>query len=161
MYKIDEQLLSFSKQQYYELLKLEKLNQLNEEIEDVLRRYDEIACAQINWEMKEQYFSVLNDYCTGKFDEPDLSIKLSDISESASKLHKIIRQYNFVISPHLKCLKLDCKIDELICKCDEYTEELNEAEWKQERKDLTADFQTVKDEIHRDSKVILTLIVEN
>ena len=111
--------------------------------------------------MKRQYFSILNDYCTGKFDEPDLWIKLGDISESASKLHKIIRQYNFVISPHLKCLELDYKIYELICKCEQYTEEWHEVEWKEEGKDLKADFQTFKDEIHRDSKVILTLIVEN
>ena len=142
MHKIDELLLSFSKKQYYKLLELEKLDQLNEKTKDVLVSYDEIACAQINWEMKGQYFSILNDYCTGKFDEPDLWIKLGEISESASKLHKIIRQYYFVISPHLKCLELDYKIYELICKCEQYTEEWHEAEWKEEGKDLKADFQT-------------------
>ena len=36
MDKIDELLLSFSKKQYYKLLELEKLDQLNEKTKDVL-----------------------------------------------------------------------------------------------------------------------------
>ena len=45
MTQLQNTLLSFSKQRYYELLKLEKLDQLNEETKGVLVSYDEIACA--------------------------------------------------------------------------------------------------------------------
>ena len=161
MYKIDEQLLSFSKQQYYELLKLEKLNQLNEETKGVLVSYDEIACAQINWEMKDQYFSVLDDYCMGKLNESELNWKLKKISESAWKLQEIIRQHSFIISPHLKCLKLNQEIGNLINECDDYNEAWDEANFKEELEDSKVSFQTFKNQIHKDSKAILTLIVEN
>ena len=107
MYKIEQLLLSFSKQRYYELLELEKLDQLDKETKDDLRFYNGIACAQINWEMKDRYFSVLDDYCMGKLNESELGWKLKKISKSAWKLQEIIRQHSFIISPHLKCLKLN------------------------------------------------------
>ena len=48
-------LLSFSKQRYYELLELEISNQLDEKTKETLECYEEVACAQINWEMKGKY----------------------------------------------------------------------------------------------------------
>ena len=54
MNKIDEVLLNFSKQRYYELLELEISNQLDEKTRETLEWYDEVACAQINWEMKDK-----------------------------------------------------------------------------------------------------------
>ena len=45
MDKIDEVLLSFSKKQYYKLLELEKVSQLNEETRNELRSYNAIAYA--------------------------------------------------------------------------------------------------------------------
>ena len=99
MDKIDEVLLSFSKKQYYKLLELEKVSQLNEETRNELRSYNAIAHAQINWEMKDKYSHVLKSYYLGKLDESDLWIKLDKISKSASELQKMTRQYSFVISP--------------------------------------------------------------
>lgn len=58
MNKIDEVLLNFSKQRYYELLELEKVSQLDEKTRETLEWYDEVACAQINWEMKDKYSQI-------------------------------------------------------------------------------------------------------
>ena len=130
MNKIDEVLLNFSKQRYYELLELEKVSQLDEKTRETLEWYDEVACAQINWEMQDKYSRVLQNYSLGKLNEVDLWIKLDEISESASELQKMMRQYSFVISPHLKCLKFELEIDVLQTGLAQYNDEYDEANLK-------------------------------
>ena len=154
-------LLSFSKQRYYELLELEISNQLDEKTKETLECYEEVACAQINWEMKGKYRQVLKSYYLGKLDESDLWIKLDKISKSASELQKMMRQYSFVISPHLKCLELHIKIHDLIIDCEQYAEEWSDANFKEELEDLKPYFEKFKNQLITDSKVILKLILEN
>ena len=161
MDKIDKVLLSFSKQRYYKLLELEKVSQLNEETRNELRSYNTIAYAQINWEMKGKYRQVLKSYYLGKLDESDLWIKLDKISKSASELQKMMRQYSFVISPHLKCLELHIKIHDLIIDCEQYAEEWSDANFKEELEDLKAYFEKFKNQLITDSKDIIRLILEN
>ena len=154
-------LLSFSKQRYYELLELEISNQLDEKTKETLECYEEVACAQINWEMKGKYRQVLKSYYLGKLDESDLWIKLDKISKSASELQKMMRQYSFVISPHLKCLELHIKIHDLIIDCEQYTEEWGDADFKEELEDLKPYFEKFKNQLITDSKDIIRLILEN
>ena len=161
MDKIDELLLSFSKKQYYKLLELEKVSQLNEETRNELRSYNAIAYAQINWEMRDKYSRVLQNYSLGKLNEVDLWIKLDEISESASELQKMMRQYSFVISPHLKCLKFELKIDELRTELDQYNEEYDDANFKEELENLKPYFEKFKNQLIKDSKDIIRLILEN
>ena len=161
MDKIDKVLLSFSKKQYYKLLELEKVSQLNEETRNELRSYNAIAYAQINWEMRDKYSRVLQNYSLGKLDESDLWIKLDKISKSASELQKMMRQYSFVISPHLKCLELHIKIHDLIIDCEQYAEEWGDANFKEELEDLKPYFEKFKNQLITDSKDIIRLILEN
>ena len=154
-------LLSFSKKQYYKLLELEKVSQLNEETRNELRSYNAIAYAQINWEMRDKYSRVLQNYSLGKLNEVDLWIKLDEISESASELQKMMRQYSFVISPHLKCLELHIKIHGLIIDCEQYAEEWSDANFKEELEDLKSYFEKSKNQLITDSKDIIRLILEN
>ena len=161
MDKIDKVLLSFSKKQYYKLLELEKVSQLNEETRNELRSYNAIAYAQINWEMRDKYSRVLQNYSLGKLNEVDLWIKLDEISESASELQKMMRQYSFVISPNLKCLELHIKIHGLIIDCEQYAEEWSDANFKEELEDLKSYFEKSKNQLITDSKDIIRLILEN
>ena len=154
-------LLSFSKQRYYELLELEISNQLDEKTKETLECYEEVACAQINWEMRDKYSHVLKSYYLGKLDESDLWIKLDKISKSASELQKMMRQYSFVISPHLKCLELHIKIHDLIIDCEQYAEEWGDANFKEELEDLKPYFEKFKNQLIKDSKDIIRLILEN
>ena len=154
-------LLSFSKKQYYKLLELEKVSQLNEETRNELRSYNAIAYAQINWEMRDKYSRVLQNYSLGKLDESDLWIKLDKISKSASELQKMMRQYSFVISPHLKCLELHIKIHDLIIDCEQYAEEWGDANFKEELENLKPYFEKFKNQLITDSKDIIRLILEN
>ena len=161
MDKIDKVLLSFSKKQYYKLLELEISNQLDEKTRETLEWYDEVACAQINWEMRDKYSHVLKSYYLGKLDESDLWIKLDKISKSTSELQKMMRQYSFVISPHLKCLELHIKIHDLIIDCEQYAEEWGDADFKEELEDLKPYFEKFKNQLIKDSKDIIRLILEN
>ena len=154
-------LLSFSKQRYYELLELEISNQLDEKTKETLECYEEVACAQINWEMKGKYRQVLKSYYLGKLDESDLWIKLDKISKSASELQKMMQQYSFVISPHLKCLELHIKIHDLIIDCEQYAEEWGDANFKEELENLKPYFEKFKNQLITDSKDIIRLILEN
>ena len=154
-------LLSFSKKQYYKLLELEISNQLDEKTKETLECYEEVACAQINWEMKGKYRQVLKSYYLGKLDESDLWIKLDKISKSASELQKMMRQYSFVISPHLKCLELHIKIHDLIIDCEQYAEEWGDANFKEELENLKPYFEKFKNQLITDSKDIIRLILEN
>ena len=154
-------LLSFSKKQYYKLLELEKVSQLNEETRNELRSYNAIAYAQINWEMRDKYSRVLQNYSLGKLDESDLWIKLDKISKSASELQKMMRQYSFVISPHLKCLELHIKIHDLIIDCEQYAEEWGDANFKEELENLKPYFEKFKNQLIKDSNDIIRLILEN
>lgn len=137
------------------------MSQLNEETRNELRSYNAIAYAQINWEMKGKYHQVLKSYYLGKLDESDLWIKLDKISKSASELQKMMRQYSFVISPHLKCLELHIKIHDLIIDCEQYTEEWGDADFKEELEDLKPYFEKFKNQLIKDSKDIIRLILEN
>ena len=161
MNKIDEVLLNFSKQRYYELLELEISNQLDEKTRETLEWYDEVACAQINWEMKDKQSRVLKSYYLGKLDESDLWIKLDKISKSASELQKMMRQYSFVISPNLKCLKFELKIDELRTDLAQYNEEYDDANFKEELEDLKPYFEKFKNQLITDSTDIIGLLFEN
>ena len=154
-------LLSFSKQRYYELLELEISNQLDEKTKETLECYEEVACAQINWEMKGKYRQVLKSYYLGKLDESDLWIKLDKISKSASELQKMMRQYSFVISPNLKCLELHIKIHDFIIDCEQYAEEWSDANFKEELEDLKSYFEKSKNQLITDSKDVIRLILEN
>ena len=161
MTQLQNTLLSFSKQRYYKLLELEISNQLDEKTKETLECYEEVACAQINWEMKGKYHQVLKSYYLGKLDESDLWIKLNKISKSASELQKMMRQYSFVISPHLKCLELHIKIHDLIIDCEQYAEEWGDANFKEELEDLKPYFEKFKNQLIKDSKDIIRLILEN
>lgn len=161
MNQLQDILLSFSKQRYYDLLELEKVSQLNEETRNELRFYNAIARAQINWEIRDKYGRVLQSYYLGKLNEVDLWIKLDEISKSASKLQKMTRQYSFVISPHLKCLEFKLEIDELQTDCAQYNEEWDDTNFKEELEDLKPYFEKFKNQLITDSKVILSYIKMN
>ena len=111
--------------------------------------------------MRDKYSRVLQNYSLGKLNEVDLWIKLDEISESASELQKMMRQYSFVISPHLKCLKFELKIDELRTELDQYNEEYDDANFKEELEDLKPYFDKFKNQLITDSKDIIRLILEN
>ena len=161
MDQLQDILLNFSKQRYYDLLELEKSNQLDEKNKETLECYDKIACAQINWEMKNKYSQVLKSYYLGKLNESDLWIKLDEISISVSELQKMTRQYSFIISPNLKCLKLHIKIHDLIIDCEQYAKEWDDANFKEEVEDLERHFENFKGQFIKDLKFTLNLILEN
>ena len=55
-----------------------------------------------------------------------------------------MRQYSFVISPHLKCLELHIKIHDSIIDCAQYAEEWHDTDFKEELEDLKYILKTLK-----------------
>lgn len=72
-------LLNFSKKRYRELLELDKSGQLNDKTREELAYYNDIVLAQIQWEMRDQYFVLLNEYCAKKIKEPTFWARISTL----------------------------------------------------------------------------------
>ena len=73
----------------------------------------------------------------------------------------MMRQYSFVISPNLKCLKFELKIDELRTDLAQYNEEYDDANFKEELEDLKPYFEKFKNQLITDSTDIIGLLFEN
>ena len=63
---------NFTKKRYRELLELETEGLLKSSTKYELKSYDDIFKAQIIWEMRDQYLSLLESFCSNKISPVEL-----------------------------------------------------------------------------------------
>lgn len=117
---------NFTKKRYRELLALETEGLLESSTKYELRSYDDIFNAQITWEMRDQYLSLLESFCSNEIGPVELWLDLGTLNASASQMLQIARTREFILSPYVKCIAFISHIEEMTIECQDYVTNLQD-----------------------------------
>jgi hypothetical protein len=94
-----------NKKRRYELLNydkkrhLELLNQQGDEFESKLRTYSIILIDHLNWEIRDQYLELLDNYMEAKIDSFNFRIAFCERYESIEKVADLLESNRVLLSP--------------------------------------------------------------
>ena len=123
---------NFTKKRYRELLELETEGLLESSTKYELKSYDDIFKAQIIWEMRDQYLSLLESFCSNEISFVELWLDLGTLTTSASQMLQIARARDFILSPDVRCKAFASHIAEMTIECQDYVTNLQDEVIKKE-----------------------------
>ena len=102
---LEKKYQNLNKKRRYELLNydkkrhLELLNQQGDEFKSKLRTYSIILIDHLNWEIRDQYLELLENYREEKMDSFNFRIRFCERYESIEKVADLLKSNRVLLSP--------------------------------------------------------------
>ena len=144
---LEKKYQNLNKKRRYELLNydkkrhLELLNQQGDEFKSKLRTYSIILIDHLNWEIRDQYLELLENYKEGKIDSFNFIIKFEERYNSIEKVADLLKSNRVLLSPDKNSLNFGDFLSEIEPCCKVYSDnpepfqqkcELNDVEFGNE-----------------------------
>lgn len=101
-------LLNYDKKRHLELL-----NKQGNKFDPKLRPYSIILINQLNWEIRDQYLELLENYTEKKIDSSNFRIRFSERYESIEKVADLLKSNRVLLSPDEKSLDFGDLLSEI------------------------------------------------
>jgi hypothetical protein len=135
---LEKKYQSLNKKRCYELLNydkkrhLELLNQQDEEVKSKLQTYSIILIDHLNWEIRDQYLKLLENYMEEKSDSFNFQIRFCERYESIEKVAELLKSNRVLLSPDKNSLNFGDLLSKIDSCCKAYSDDpepfLNEFE---------------------------------
>jgi len=118
---------NWDKKRRYELLNydkkrhLELLNQQGDEFKSKLRTYSIILIDQLNWEIRDQYLELLENYMEEKRDSVNFRIRFCERYESIEKVADLLESNRVLLSPDENSLDFGDLLSKIDSCCRAYS----------------------------------------
>jgi len=121
-------LLNYDKKLHLELLKdCENLNQqgglLSDELKSRLRTYSVILIDHLNWEIRDQYLELLENYMEEKIDSFNFRIRFCERYESIGKVADLLQSNRVFLSPDENSLDFADLLSAIDSCCKAYSDD--------------------------------------
>jgi hypothetical protein len=126
---LEKEYQSLNKKRRYELLNydkkrhLELLNQQDEEVESKLRTYSIILIDHLNWEIRDQYLKLLENYMEEKSDSSNFRIRFCERYESIEKVAELLKSNRVLLSPDKNSLNFGDLLSKIDNCCKAYSDD--------------------------------------
>jgi len=120
---------NLKKKRRYELLNydkkrhLELLNQQGDELNSKLRTYSIILFNHLNWEIRDQYLELLDNYMEEKMDTSNFWIRFCERYESIEKVADGLKSSRVLLSPDENSLDFGDLLSEIDSCCKVYSDD--------------------------------------
>lgn len=124
---VDKKYQNLNKKRRYELLNynkkqhLEILNQQGAEFNSKLLTYSIILIDQLNWEIRDQYLELLENYLKEKNDILNFRIRFFERYESIAKVADLLQSNRVLLSPDEKSLDFGDLLSKIDNCCKAYS----------------------------------------
>lgn len=124
---LEKKYQDWNKERRYELLNydkkrhLELLNQQANEFKSELRTYSIIITDHLNWEIRDQYLELLENYIEEKEDIINFRIKFFERYESIEKVADLLKSNRVLLSPDENSLDFGDLLSEIDDCCKMYS----------------------------------------
>jgi hypothetical protein len=118
---------NLKKKRYYELLNYDKkrhlkfLNQQDEEVKSKPQPYSIILIDHLNWEIRDQYLKLLENYTEEKSDGFNFRIGFCERYESIEKVAELLKSNRVLLSPDKNSLNFGDLLSEIDSCCKVYS----------------------------------------
>jgi hypothetical protein len=116
---LEKKYQNLNKKRRYELLNydkkrhLELLNQQGDEFKSKLRTYSIILIDHLNWEIRDQYLELLENYREEKMDSFNFRIRFCERYESIEKVADLLKSNRVLLSPDKNSLNFGDLLSEI------------------------------------------------
>lgn len=114
------ELLNYDKKHHIELL--DKL-ELDDELKSKLRSYSVILIHQLNWEIRDQYLELLENYREEKIDSFNFRIRFSERYEFIDRFADLLESNRVLLSPDKKSLNFGSLLSAIESCCKAYSDD--------------------------------------
>lgn len=120
---------NLNKKRRYELLNydkklhLELLNQQGDEFQSKLLTYSVILIDQLNWEIRDQYLELLENYIEEKSDSSKFRIRFCERYESIDKVAELLKLNRVLLSPDENSLDFGDLLSNIDSCCKAYSDD--------------------------------------
>ena len=111
------ELLNYDKKRHLELL-----NQQGDEFKSKLRTYSIILIDHLNWEIRDQYLELLENYREKKIDSFNFRIAFCERYESIEKVADLLKSNRVLLSPDENSLDFGDLLSEIESCCKVYSD---------------------------------------
>ena len=116
------ELLNYEKKLHYKLLTQQGAG-LNDELNSRLRTYSIILIDHLNWEIRNQYLELLENYMEEKRDTFNFRIRFCERYESIEKVAYLLKSNRVLLSPDENSLDFGDLLSELDNCCKAYSDD--------------------------------------
>ncbi len=126
---LEKKYQNLNKKRRYELLNydkkrhLELLNQQGDEFKSKLRTYSIILIDHLNWEIRDQYLELLENYREEKIDSFNFRIRFCERYESIEKVADLLKSNRVLLSPDENSLDFGDLLSEIESCCKAYSDD--------------------------------------
>ena len=142
--------INYNKQRYIELLKLKYLQKkvLTSTEEAELNKYLYVLEETLDWETKDQYVDLLEQFLSGEINSFTFSIKFKERNDLNTEAFNSLKANFILLSPHEQSKEFSDFISEIIDFCYSYSE-VFELDLPQETRDsYELEFRNFMEKIH-------------
>ena len=149
---LEKKYQNLNKKRRYELLNynkkrhLELLNKQGDEFKSKLRTYSIILIDQLNWEIRDQYLELVEEYIEKKIDSFNFRIRFSERYESIEKVADLLKSNRVLLSPNKNSLDFGDLLSKIDDCCKAYSDDPEPYRNKFEIGDV--EFQTLIEKIY-------------
>ena len=115
------ELLNYNKKSHLELLKDSKI--LTGELRFKFLHYSAIQFTHLNWEIRDQYLELLENYMEEKSDSFNFRIRFCERYESVQKVAKLLESNRVLLSPDKNSLDFGDLLAEIDSCCKAYSDD--------------------------------------
>lgn len=126
---LEKKYQNFNIERRYELLNydkkrhLELLNQQGDEFNSKLLTYSVILIDHLNWEIRDQYLELLENYMEEKRDSFNFRIRFCERYESIEKVADLLESNRVLLSPDENSLDFGDLLSEIYSCCKDYSDD--------------------------------------
>ena len=126
---LEKKYQNLNKKRRYELLNydkkrhLELLNQQGDEFKSKLRTYSIILIDHLNWEIRDQYLELLDNYMEAKIDSFNFIMKFEERYDSIEKVADLLKSKQVLLSPDENSLDFGDLLSEIESCCKVYSDD--------------------------------------
>jgi hypothetical protein len=126
---LEKKYQKWKKERRYELLNydkkrhLELLNQQGDEFKSKLRTYSLILIDHLNWEIRDQYLELLENYREEKMDSFNFRIAFCERYDSIEKVADLLKSNRVLLSPDKNSLNFGDLLSKIYDCCQAYSDD--------------------------------------
>jgi len=126
---LEKKYQKWKKERRYELLNydknrhLELLNQQGDEFKSKLRTYSLILIDHLNWEIRDQYLELLENYREEKIDSFNFRIAFCERYDSIEKVADLLKSNRVLLSPDKNSLNFGDLLSKIYDCCQAYSDD--------------------------------------
>jgi hypothetical protein len=142
--------INYNKQRYIELLKLKYLQKkvLTSIEEAELNKYLYVLEETLDWETKDQYVDLLEQFLSGEINSFTFSIKFKERNDLNTEAFNNLKANFILLSPHEQSKEFSDFISEIIDFCYSYSEVFDLGLPQETRDSYELDFRNFMEKIH-------------